>query len=164
LPLGNPRYSTYGCALENNVGGLKHIFAASADRKDIVAAGNKSRPTHIGLPSTDSSLTWLFVFLASIIEKSPASFSESSGQITWPNEVEIMKLTTVESSMIHAIGYDSKKRMLEVVFNSGRTYCYEGVPPKIYKELMAAESKGRYMRNEIIDVYPYAQFSRSRRR
>lgn len=75
-----------------------------------------------------------------------------------------MKLTTVESSMIHAVGYDSKKRELEVVFNIGRTYCYEGVPPKIYKELMAAESKGRYMRNEIIDVYPYAQLSRSRRR
>jgi predicted membrane protein len=110
------------------------------------------------------SLTWLFVFLASIIGESPASFSESSGQITWPNEVEVMKLTTVDSSMIHAVGYDSKKRVLEVVFNSGQTYCYEGVPPKIYKELMAAESKGRYMRNEIIDVYPYAQLSRSRRR
>jgi hypothetical protein len=64
-----------------------------------------------------------------------------------------MRLTTVESSMIHAVGYDSKKRVLEVVFNSGRTYCYEGVPPKVYKELMAAESKGQYMRSEIIDVH-----------
>lgn len=75
-----------------------------------------------------------------------------------------MKLTTVESSMIHAVGYDSKTRVLEVVFNSGRTYCYEEVPPKVYKELMAAESKGSYMRDAIIDVYPYAQLSRSRRR
>jgi hypothetical protein len=104
------------------------------------------------------------VFLTSIIGKSPASFPESSGQIILPNEVETMKLTTVESSMIHAVGYDSKKRVLEVVFNSGRTYCYEGVPPKVYKELMAAESKGQYMRDEIIDVYPYAQLSRGRRR
>lgn len=75
-----------------------------------------------------------------------------------------MKLTTVESSMIHAVGYDSKTRVLEVVFNSGRTYCYEGVPPKVYKELMAAESKGRYMRDVIIDEYPYAELSRRRRR
>ncbi len=74
-----------------------------------------------------------------------------------------MKLTSVESSMIHAIGYDSKTRVLEVVFNSGQTYCYEGVPPKIYKELLAAESKGRYMRAEIIDVYPYHPLSRRRR-
>jgi hypothetical protein len=75
-----------------------------------------------------------------------------------------VKLTTVESSMIHAVGYDSKKRVLEVVFNSGQTYCYEGVPPKVYKELMAAESKGRYMRDEIIDMYPYSHISRGRRR
>jgi len=32
------------------------------------------------------------------------------------------KLTIVESSMIHAVGYDSKTRVLEVVFNSGGTY------------------------------------------
>ena len=75
-----------------------------------------------------------------------------------------MKLTIVESSMIHAVGYDPKKRVLEVVFNNGQTYCYEDVPPKVYKELMEAESKGRYMNAEIINVYPYSQPSRSRRR
>ena len=72
-------------------------------------------------------------------------------------------LTLVESSMIHAVGYDSKTRILEVVFNSGRTYCYEGVPPKVYKELMAADSKGSYMRSEIIDMYPTSQLSSRRR-
>ena len=74
-----------------------------------------------------------------------------------------MKLKVVESSMIHAVGYNSKTRELEVVFNSGRTYIYEDVPPKIYKELMAAESKGQYMRAEIIDCYPCSEL-RSRRR
>ena len=67
-------------------------------------------------------------------------------------------------SMIHAVGYDAKTRVLEVVFNSGSTYCYEGVPPKVYKGLLAAESKGRYMRNEIIDVYPDYPLSSRRRR
>ena len=75
-----------------------------------------------------------------------------------------MKLTTVESSMIHAVGYEAKTKTLEVVFNSGRTYSYEDVPPKVYKELMAAESKGRFMRDEIIDTYEYSQLSRGRRR
>jgi len=74
-----------------------------------------------------------------------------------------MKLTVVESSMVHAIGYDSKSKTLEVVFNSGRTYFYEGVPAKIYKELMAAESKGQYMRYAIIDCYPVSEL-RGRRR
>ena len=73
-------------------------------------------------------------------------------------------LTIVESSMIHAVGYDAKTRVLEVVFNSGRTYCYEDVPPRVYKELLAAESKGRYMRDAIIDVYPDYPLSRGRRR
>ena len=75
-----------------------------------------------------------------------------------------MKLTVVESSMIHAVGYDTKTRTLEVVFNSGRTYCYEGVPTKVYKELLAAESKGSYMRSAIIDCYPCSQLSARRRR
>ena len=74
-----------------------------------------------------------------------------------------MKLTTVESSMIHAVGYDRKTRTLEVIFNSGQTYVYEEVPPKVYKELMEAESKGRYMRDAIIDCYPSGRLSRRRR-
>ena len=32
------------------------------------------------------------------------------------------KLIPVESSMIQAVGYDPKTRILEVVFNSGQTY------------------------------------------
>lgn len=74
-----------------------------------------------------------------------------------------MKLTPVESSMIHAVGYDSKTRTLEVVFNSGKTYLYYDVPPKVYKGLMAAESKGQYMRAFIIDEYEWAPLSRRRR-
>ncbi len=75
-----------------------------------------------------------------------------------------MQLTTVDSSMIHAVGYDEKTRTLEVVFNSGKTYVYEGVEPEIYEGLMAADSKGQYMNAFIIDMYPYHQLSRHRRR
>jgi hypothetical protein len=74
------------------------------------------------------------------------------------------KLVPVESSMIQAVGYDPKTCTLEVVFNSGRTYCYEGVPPEVHQELMAADSKGRYMQAAIIGVYPDYPVSRRRRR
>ena len=74
-----------------------------------------------------------------------------------------MKLTNVESSMIHAAGYDRKTRTLEVIFNSGRTYCYENVPVSVYKGLMDANSKGQYMRYNIIDMYPCHQLRGSRR-
>lgn len=75
-----------------------------------------------------------------------------------------MELVTVESSMIHAIGYDKDKRILEIVFNTGRTYQYADVPPEEYEGLLNAESKGRYFLAHIRDVYEYWPVHRSRRR
>ncbi len=74
-----------------------------------------------------------------------------------------MQLTTVESSMIHAIGYDQAKRVLEVVFNTGRTYQYADVPPEAYAAFIQAESKGRFFLANIRDVYAYWQVGRGRR-
>jgi hypothetical protein len=70
-----------------------------------------------------------------------------------------MTLETVDSSMIHAAGYDEDERELEVVFNSGEVYRYENVDKEVYEGLMAADSKGRYMRAHIIDMYPYYKVS-----
>ncbi len=75
-----------------------------------------------------------------------------------------MQLVTVESSMIHAVGYDAERRILEVVFNTGRTYQYFDVPPEEYEGLLNADSKGRYFLANIRDVYAYSQVRRSRRR
>lgn len=61
----------------------------------------------------------------------------------------------VESSMIDSVGYDEETRCLQVVFNTGKVYCYEDVPPEVFQGLLAAESKGRYMLAHIIDAYPY---------
>jgi hypothetical protein len=73
-----------------------------------------------------------------------------------------MELTTVKSSMIHAVGYDAERRTLEVIFNTGGIYFYDGVPPEVYAELMAAESKGSYMSLSIIPVYPYSELATRR--
>jgi len=76
-----------------------------------------------------------------------------------------MQLTTVESSMIHAVGYDDDARELEVVFNNGGIYRYVDVGKDEYEELLEAESKGRYMRAHIIGVYAdYKVSGRGRRR
>lgn len=75
-----------------------------------------------------------------------------------------MKLIPVDSSMISAVGYDPATQTLEVLFNSGKTYVYSGVPQEIYDELMAADSKGSTMRAAIIDVYPYSQVRHKSRR
>ncbi len=73
-----------------------------------------------------------------------------------------MQLTTVESSMIHAVGYDEKTQTLEVVFNSGRVYQYLEVPKEVYEGLLAADSKGSYMLANVIDLYDYEQIRRRR--
>ncbi|KAB8140354.1 KTSC domain-containing protein [Chloroflexia bacterium SDU3-3] len=74
-----------------------------------------------------------------------------------------MELIKVESSMIQAVGYDAEAQMLEVVFNSGKSYRYTGVPPTVYNELLAASSKGQYMQAHILDFYPVSRVMRRRR-
>jgi len=64
-----------------------------------------------------------------------------------------MKLKKVNSSMVYAIGYDSKSKTLEVVFRSGKAWVYEEVPKKVYQELLKSESIGSYIRENIIDCY-----------
>ena len=66
-----------------------------------------------------------------------------------------MRLQPVASTMLEAVGYDSKARILEVIFNSGDRYRYKEVPVFEYKRLMCADSIGQYMYKRIIGRYPY---------
>lgn len=75
-----------------------------------------------------------------------------------------MELVPVDSSMVYAVAYDPATQELLVIFTSGKTYIYEGVPRKAYEGLMSADSKGSYMGSFIIDVYPFSTPSRRRKR
>jgi hypothetical protein len=44
--------------------------------------------------------------------------------------------------------------VLEVVFKRKCVYRYRDVPKKVYEGLLNADSKGSYMRDLIIDMYP----------
>lgn len=65
-----------------------------------------------------------------------------------------MRLVPVESSMVLAVGYDKALREMEVVFSSGAVWRYQNVPHRVYRELLASDSKGSYMNACIIGVYP----------
>ena len=65
-----------------------------------------------------------------------------------------MELINVDSSMISALGYDEQQQVLEVVFKPSGMYRYRNVPKEIYQQLLDADSKGSYMRDQIIDMYP----------
>ena len=60
--------------------------------------------------------------------------------------------------MIAAAGYDPESRILVVLFNTGRAYEYYDVPEDAYTGLLAAESKGSYMNQNIIGEYRYNHF------
>lgn len=69
-----------------------------------------------------------------------------------------MQLETITSRAIHAIGYDRERRVLEVVFNTGRIYQFVNVPEELYTGLRNAESKGEYFTRNIRDAFPFWSF------
>ena len=75
-----------------------------------------------------------------------------------------MKLVPVESSMISAVAYDEEARDLIVIFNTGQTYAYSDVPREVYDNLLKADSKGSYMKDFVIDMYPYRRGMPRRRK
>ena len=54
-----------------------------------------------------------------------------------------------------SIGYDEPSRTLEIEFESGAVYVYSGVSVFTYRQLLNAESKGRYFNAHIKDVFPF---------
>ncbi|MBC7927917.1 MAG: KTSC domain-containing protein [Bryobacteraceae bacterium] len=73
-----------------------------------------------------------------------------------------MRRQAVESTTMRSVGYQAKGGILEIEFDSGAVYQYLGVPARVHQGLLRAESKGRYLNNEIRDVYPYMQVGRTR--
>ena len=68
-----------------------------------------------------------------------------------------MQRTPVASSLVASVGYVPEYKVLEIEFQDGRSYQYFGVPERIYKGVMAAESRGRYFNERIRDAYVYGR-------
>ncbi len=66
----------------------------------------------------------------------------------------------VASSNIAEIGYVELYRELYVRFANGWLYRFYDVEPRVHRELMAAESKGRYFNAAIKDHYGYTRLDR----
>ena len=66
-----------------------------------------------------------------------------------------MKWVWVKSRMLSAVAYNHDWHQLYLKYRSGDIYCYRGVPVEQYDELLAADSKGTYVRTHILKRYPY---------
>lgn len=58
------------------------------------------------------------------------------------------------STVIRRFHYHPDRRELEIIFVSGRRYCYADVPEQAMREFRAAFSKGSYFNRHIRDRYP----------
>ena len=63
-------------------------------------------------------------------------------------------MTPIRSRSLVAVGYDQDRHELSVRFVSGDTYVYAMVPPSVYRDLLDAESVGRFVNQRIKPTYP----------
>lgn len=63
-----------------------------------------------------------------------------------------MEMTKVESSNIKSVGWLNEELYVEY---SGGIYIYEKVSKELFTKLLAAESKGHFMNEEIKGKYNY---------
>jgi len=54
------------------------------------------------------------------------------------------EIPKIPSSNIKAAGYSAKSKTFRVSFKAGATYDYIGVPPEVFSNFMASDSKGRF--------------------
>ena len=74
--------------------------------------------------------------------------SKDSGFTAW---------TRIESTVLAAVRYNHAGHLLQLAFQSGRFYQYEGVPPAIFAELTKADSKGTFFNKHIRDCFRFTE-------
>lgn len=74
-----------------------------------------------------------------------------------PTELPVVRqplaMLPVSSSMARAVGYDDESQLLQIEFNSGSVYQYEGVNPQTWESLQTTDSTGRFFNSEIKGNY-----------
>ena len=73
--------------------------------------------------------------------------------------METMERQAVRSRDIALIGYDSLNQILEITFRIGGVYHYAGVSEEIYKDFLAADSKGNFFEQKIKHNFSYRRVS-----
>jgi hypothetical protein len=63
-----------------------------------------------------------------------------------------MRREPVTSEAMRSVGYDPRRRMLEIEFADGDVYRYLDVPPELHLDLMRADSHGEFFAHHIRDA------------
>jgi hypothetical protein len=68
----------------------------------------------------------------------------------------------LDSSVFTAAAYLPAKHMLYLRFRSGELYRYLNFPPELYRDFLAADSKGQYFAHNIRDRFACQRLPHSR--
>ena len=71
---------------------------------------------------------------------------------------EAMRRISVESSSINSIGHNFLTRNMEIEFNGGGIYRYKKVPRHVFKNMMNADSKGKFFWSDVRFNYPFKKY------
>lgn len=66
-------------------------------------------------------------------------------------------INTPDSSNIAGFGYAEASRTLTVEFKNGGRYEYFDVPPSVFEDMKAADSKGKFLAQSIKGHFRYAR-------
>jgi hypothetical protein len=68
-----------------------------------------------------------------------------------------MQRKIVESSIIHSIGYNKERAVLQIQFKRGHVRDYELVPEEVYIRMMEAPSFGKFYLKEIKGKFDFRE-------
>lgn len=68
-----------------------------------------------------------------------------------------MTTTFLTSKTLAAAVYDASQATLQLDFRDGSRYVYSSVPADLFRDLLAAPSKGRFFNQRIRRVLPYSK-------
>jgi hypothetical protein len=70
-----------------------------------------------------------------------------------------MDRVTLDSTLLASAGHDARRQLLDVEFRTGELYRYFNVPSACYRQLLRADSKGRYFNSHIRNRFSYQHLS-----
>ena len=65
-----------------------------------------------------------------------------------------MQRHPVHSSVLQSVGYDARRKILELEFREGGTWDYFNLSPRTYQRFMDADSLGNFFVKKIKGKYP----------
>ncbi len=71
--------------------------------------------------------------------------------------VSRIKRTSVQSSNVASVGYSRQLHALEIEFVRGAVYRFLDVQPNLYRQLLAADSKGRFIYANLRGKYRFVR-------